>query len=254
MRSAGRFVWYDLLTSDVQGALAFYSEVVGWRSQRWEGGERPYFMLLAGETPIGGVMEQPADQASAGAPPNWMGHISVGDVDAAVREVQELGGRIHLPGTDIPQVGRFAVIADPQGAVVSLFRRNEEAPRPDPMSAGQIAWHELHTTDYDSAWRFYSTLFDWRHASTMDMGAAGGYFMFGHADDPQPSSMGGMFNDPNIPPQWLFYANVDEMAGALKRVGNNGGKIVSGPMDVPGGQAAMLTDPQGGAFAIFSQK
>jgi predicted enzyme related to lactoylglutathione lyase len=248
MSTSGHFVWYDLLTNVAEAAKAFYSRVAGWTTQPW--GEDSYAMWVAGETPIGGVMQFPQ------VPPYWMAHLSVDDVDAAARRAQELGGRIQQPPTDIPQVGRFAVVADPQGAQFSLFRSNAGSTVPDGRTVGHIGWRELHTTDHEGAWEFYRQLFGWQPATTFDMGPAGTYRVFRHPDDPQDGMTGGMFNGATLKstaPHWLYYINVDTMEGALGRVREAGGKVLEGPMDVPGGgTSAHCMDPQGARFAVFS--
>jgi hypothetical protein len=246
--TSGRFVWYDLLTTDAEAAKAFYAAVVGWTVQSW--GEGSYAVWLAGETQIGGVMEYPP------APPHWMAHISVDDVDAAARRAEELGGTIQSPPADIPNVGRFAVIADPQGASFSLFRPNGEVMVPDGKLMRGIGWRELHTTDHDGVWPFYRDLFGWKEVSTFDMGEPGTYRIFRHPADPDDTYLGGTFNGAALeakPPHWLYYINVDSMDGALARIRENGGKLLEGPMPVPGGGlSAHCMDPQGARFAIFA--
>ncbi|HEU4884448.1 MAG TPA: SRPBCC domain-containing protein [Longimicrobium sp.] len=248
--TSGRFVWYDLLTSDAEAAKAFYTAVAGWTAQAW--GDGGYVMWLAGDTPIGGLMEYPP------APPHWMAHISVDDVDAAARRAEELGGRIQSPPTDIPDVGRFAIVADPRGASFSLFRSNQPGPPPDNQRMGGIGWRELHTADHDGVWPFYRDLFGWKEVSTMDMGASGTYRVFRHPADPDDAFLGGTFDGAALeskPPHWLYYINVDSMDGALARIREHGGTLLAGPMPVPGGgQSAHCTDPQGARFAIFSLK
>ncbi|HEX6370829.1 MAG TPA: SRPBCC domain-containing protein [Longimicrobium sp.] len=246
----GRFVWYDLLTTDAEAARAFYTVVVGWTVQPFGEGPEAYALWLAGGTQVGGVLEYPP------APPHWMAHISVDDVDAAARRAEELGGRIQSPPTDIPNVGRFAIVADPQGASFSLFSPNARAAVPDGQLVGAVGWRELHAADHDGVWPFYRDLFDWREVSTFDMGAPGSYRIFRHPADPEDGYLGGMFDGAALeskPPHWLYYINVDSMDGALGRIRENGGRLLEGPMPVPGGgQSAHCLDPQGARFAIFS--
>src|SRR3982751_260873 len=109
----GRFVWYDLKTPDPAGAQTFYTKVAGWGTQPWP--DLNYTMFTANGVPIGGIV--PPGAASDTGPPSWLAYITVTDVDAAVKQGASLGGRTLMPGTDIPSVGRFAVLADPQGAV-----------------------------------------------------------------------------------------------------------------------------------------
>lgn len=252
----GRFAWFDLMTSDVAKAKAFYTALVGWKVADWNQGQ--YEMWQAGEKTVGGVMGLPPDAAKAGQPPSWLGYVVTPDADRAVERAKELGGKVVVPGTDIPEVGRYAVLADPQGAVFAVFQSKPMegggGGAPDPMAPGHFAWSELNTTDWKSAWTFYSGLFGWKKTQSMDMGPElGEYFMFG-ADE--KNTMGGMFNGATaakVPPNWLHYIRVTDVDAAAKRIPELGGKILNGPMEVPGGdRIVQCMDPQGGAFALVS--
>lgn len=249
-----RFIWYDLLCSDLAGAKAFYSDIIGWKTEMFPGGD--YELLKAGDKGVGGVMALPDEMRRAGVPQHWMGYVHVDDVDATVQKVQQMGGKVMAPPSDIPTVGRYAVLADPQGAVFALFKPlpregSQLAPR---EMLGNFSWAELNTTDWQSAWKFYSALFGWKPTSSMNMGPElGEYFMFG--TDPK-QSMGGMSNAANMmkaPAHWLFYVNVKNADETARRITEKGGKVLNGPMDVPGGdRVAQCMDPQGGVFAIYS--
>ena len=257
MGNDGRFVWFDLRTTDVEAAQGFYREVVGWGTQEWTGGGKPYTMWTAAERPMGGITSLPGELAQSGVPPHWIGYVQVADVDATARRAAELGGEVRVPGTDIPQIGRFAVITDPQGAAVALFKPLDEMAPPDRSASGFVGWHELNTTDHAGAWTFYSALFGWQHSRSMEMGDEWGtYFMFHHPGDAQEAAMGGMFDSAkmmDMPPNWLYYVNVLAIEPALASVRERGGEVLHGPVDVPGGgRAAQCRDPQGGFFAIFS--
>src|SRR5512141_2021477 len=115
----GLFVWYEHLSKDVQAAIAFYSEVVGWKTQPFSG---DYTMWVGSEGPLGGVMKLPEEAAKQGAPPHWIGYVQVDDVDATAALARKLGGKIYKEPTDIPTVGRFSVLADPQGAAIAVFK------------------------------------------------------------------------------------------------------------------------------------
>lgn len=246
----GRFVWYDLLTPDPKAGIEFYSHVVGWKSQPFEG---DYTMLVGGQGPLGGVMELPADLKKKGAPPHWMANVQVADVDATIAEAQKLGGRVLHAANDIPNVGRYGVIADPQGAAISLFKPGRPMPLHDATKPGEVCWHELVTTDHESAFVFYAKLFGWNKARDFDMGAMGKYTIFG-ADG---TDLGGMFTKPKdmpAPPHWQYYIEVGDLDAAVDRAKGRGAKLLNGPMDVPGGaRVAQLLDPQGAAFALHAQ-
>lgn len=256
MSDAGRFVWYDLLTSEPEAARDFYREVVGWGLEPFEGGATPYFMWTADGTPMGGVGELPAELAAEGVPPHWMAHAGVDDLDEAVASVRKLGGSVRKPPSEIPEVGRFAVVVDPQGATLSLFQAGgDPVPPRDRRKAGFVGWNELNTTDHRGAWTFYSSLFGWKRTTEFDMGEMGPYAMFRHPADPGEEAMGGMSDiarHMGLPPHWLHYVNVDDLDGAVERIESGGGAILNGPMEVPGGgRIVQAKDPQGGAFALF---
>lgn len=250
---AGRFVWYELMTSDPDAAMAFYTDVIGWGTTPFEGAPMPYTMWTKGEQPVGGVLEMPAE---AGAPPTWMAHVRVDDVDAVAVRVEELGGRILNGPESLEEVGRWVVFGDPQGAVIAAFRpETEMSPGPDEPEPGDVSWNELGTSDHQAALEFYSDLFGWEKQDEMDMGDAGVYRMYGTPGGPM---LGGMYNrSPEMPgpdrPAWLFYIRVADLDGAVERVKDGGGTIVVEPMEVPGGsRIAVGLDPQGAAFGLHS--
>ncbi|MCI0433171.1 MAG: VOC family protein [Gemmatimonadetes bacterium] len=251
-RVKGRFCWYDLMTTDPGAATKFYSKVVGWGTMKWEG-PADYTMWMNGEAPFGGVNELPEEARKAGAPPHWLAYVATPDVDATVKQAEKLGARVQVPPTDIPTVGRFAVLADPQGAVFAAFTAEADTPGHDgPPNPGEFSWHELATTDPDGAFRFYSDLFSWNKTGDFDMGPMGVYQMYGRGELP----LGGMFSKPDEMPvsAWLFYAMVDDVDEGAKRVTANGGQIANGPMEVPGGdRIVQCIDPQGAMFALHSR-
>ena len=252
----GRFVWYDLVTTDPDAAVSFYGEVIGWGTQLWEG-PTPYTMWSNGEAPIGGVVTLPDEAKAAGAPPHWLAYVAVSDVNAMAAKAKESGAKVHVEPQDIPDVGRFAVLADPQGAVFAIFQASGDVPGSEgPPQEGEFSWHELATTDYEGAFNFYSSLFGWNKTDAMDMGEAGIYQMYGRGEMP----LGGMFNktpDMPGPPAWLFYAKVDDVNRVVEKVKQYGGQVLMGPMEVPGESGDLIAqcmDPQGAAFAIHSSK
>lgn len=254
MTATGLNVWFDLMTTDVEGAKRFYGEVIGWKSESWDQADpnMPYTMFTAGGSSLGGVMPLNEGAKQQGAPSHWMAYTTVQDVDASVEKAKSLGAKVYAPPMDIPTVGRFAVLADPQGATFAVFAPADDMQAP-PDAHGQFSWAELHTTDYEAAWKFYSELFGWKHRSSMEMPGMGTYLMF---QDPTEKTKGGMSNTAEqmgAPPHWLHYVTVDDMGGTLEKVKTSGGKVVNGPMDVPGDDViAVCQDPQGAYFAVYA--
>ena len=128
--SHGRFTWYDLMTTDPAAAQSFYTGLIGWGTQQWEGGSMPYTMWTNRDTPMGGLMELPEEARKQGAPPHWLAYVATPDLDATVSRAQELGAKVYVPRTEIPDSGAFAVLADPQGAVFAVYS-SPQAPGPE---------------------------------------------------------------------------------------------------------------------------
>lgn len=251
--STGTFVWYELMTNDPKAATAFYADVVGWQAQD-AGMPEPYTLLNAGDVHVAGLMQLPAEAAAHGTPPCWMGYVSVDDVDAGCARLQAAGGTVHRPAQDIPGVGRFAVVADPHGAAFMLFRDagTGEAPAHAPGTPGTVGWHELHAGHGEQAFAFYAAQFGWEKDTAIDMGPMGTYQLFRTGG---PEASGGMMTKmPEQPvPAWLFYFNVPAIDAAAERVARGGGKVVNGPMQVPGGGWIVnAIDPQGAMFALVA--
>jgi predicted enzyme related to lactoylglutathione lyase len=255
--SRGRFVWFDLMTPDPEAAKAFYPAVTGWGTHLWETPGGGYTMWMAGEKPIGGIMVMPPEAAAAGGRPHWLAYVTVPDVDATVARAVELGAKVMVPARDIPTVGRFAVIHDPQGAEISPFTPlpSDVQPTEGMPPVGHFSWHELATTDHEAAFAFYSELFGWQKVSAFDMGPElGVYQLYGRGGSP----LGGIYTKgPQLPgpPSWLHYARVADVNVAAEAVRQHGGQILHGPVEVPGGDwIVMVMDNQGTPFAVHEVK
>lgn len=252
-KDRGRFCWFDLMTTDPAGAQAFYTKLIGWGTMTQEFGGKPYTMWTNGESPLGGVNPLPDEAKKAGAPPHWLSYILTPDIDERLAKAKELGATIQVPAMDIPEVGRFGVITDPQGAAIAFFSPAAEPPGDAaPPKIGEFSWHELATSDPEAAFAFYSELFGWEKTEAMDMGEAGIYQMYKQEGGEFP--LGGIFKKPKDmpgPPAWLYYIRVENVQKSIDVVKELGGQILNGPMEVPGGDyIAQCMDPQGAAFAI----
>lgn len=245
------FAWHELMTNDTEAAKRFYGQVVGWGTQGWPDPNMNYTMWTNANGPVGGLMSLEAAQ-QAGAPPYWMGTISIDDLDATVAKATSLGGTVVAPAHEIPNVGRYAVLADPTGAVFCLLQSSDPAPPINLRELGRISWNELWTSDPDAAWNFYRQVFGWVETGVMEMGPGMTYRMFGRDAE---NSMGGIaMKQPEQPVSaWLFYATVDSADHACNRARELGAHVFMEPMDVPGGgRMFAAVDPQGAAFAAYS--
>ena len=191
------------------------------------------------------------------APTHWMCYIGTPNVDATARQTTELGGKVLKPVSDIPDVGRFAILQDPQGAIFVGFTPapTEHMPANTKIAVGDFSWHELITTNWQAAFDFYQKLFGWEKLDSMEMGPGNVYQMFGWKGK---AMLGGMFNkSPQMPgpPMWLPYALVPDSKKVADMLPRLGGKVTHGPAEVPGGDwITQLTDPQGVMFAVHSKK
>lgn len=251
-----RFSWYELMTTDVAAALAFYSKVLPWTSQDSGVPGQRYSVISLNGRGIGGAMQLTDAMCEAGARPGWMGYLGVDDLDARIAELVAAGGTVLRPKVEIPNVIRFAVVADPHGAAFTLYRGlvPGEAMTPiAPGTPGAVDWNELHAGDGAAAWDFYSTLYGWTLDMTVDMGAHGIYRTFKAGDSPNGGMMTRMPQTPA--PFWLYYFTVESIGAGIARVKDGGGTILNGPMPVPGGSfIAHCFDPQGAMFGLVSQK
>ena len=250
----GRPLWYELMTTDMKAAEPFYRTVVGWTSAPFEGSPQPYTMFSrSGEVPVAGLMTKPAE---LDAPPFWAMYVGVPRLEEAAAHITRLGGAECSPVIEVPTVGRMQMMRDPQGASFYIYEpANSDQPPEQAPEIGEASWHELMTTDAPAAMKFYSEVFGWQPSEAMDMGAMGKYQMFN-----RPHGMiGGMMNKPpemaHVPPNWQIYFRVPDITSAVERIKANGGQILNGPMEVPGGDVIVnAMDPQGAAFSLHARK
>lgn len=249
----GKFCWVELSTTDVDAARSFYGEVVGWsvRSVPMPGMDYAMWIKPGSEDAAGGVSVLAEEAKAMGAPPHWLLHVAVDDIDATLAKATELGGTVLLPHTPIPGYGAFAILADPQGAAIGVFKGNDDSPVPGiEATLGGIAWHELMTSDLAGAQAFYGPLFGWETIDTMDMGEHGPYAMFGASAEQMWGGM--MKRTDGMPSAWTPYFNVPDADVAATRTKAMGGQVFV-TMDVPaGGRITMGMDPQGAVFAVHS--
>jgi hypothetical protein len=247
----GEFFWYDVMTTDTRAAAKFYSAVVGWGTQ--DAGQG-YTLFTVDDQGVAGLMAIP--EHAKGMPPCWLGYIWADDVDAMCARLEQEGGKVHRPPTDVPGIIRFAVVSDPQGAGFLLAKAmpRETTPPPLPIGTpGTIGWRELMAGEWKAAFAFYEKLFGWTKTEAFEMGPMGTYQLF--ATGAQPT--GGMMTKPDaVPvPNGGYYFNVDAIDAAIERVKANGGTILNGPNEVPGPMwTVQCLDPMGAYFALVASK
>jgi len=253
----GDFIWYELMTTDPDGAKAFYDALIGWDVEPKPTGEQPmdYRMIRRSDGGnAGGVLRIDADMAAHGAKPTWLGYIVVPDVDATTAAIEQAGGKT-LMATDIQGVGRIAMVTDPQGAPFYVMKPNPPERDPnaksdvfDAKAEQRVGWNELSTTDPVAARRFYEEQFGWGTDDFMDMGEMGQYRFIDQGGERIGALCGVM---PGGQPAWRFYFRVPSIAKAKDVVTARGGTVRMGPMQVPTGDYIIIgSDPQGAEFAL----
>lgn len=256
---AGDFVWYELMTTDAEGAKAFYDAVVGWNISEGAAEYAGYRMIGTGDGGFaGGVLPITAEMQTHGARPGWLGYLNVSDVDGKAASIEAAGGKKYMGPHDIPNVGRIAMMADPQGAPFYVMkpippagRENEPSTVFSPADQGRCAWNELSTSDPVAARKFYGEQFGWTTENFMPMGEHGEYRFVEHAGLTLGAISGTMGDQPS---RWRFYFRVPSVGKAKDIVEAKGGKIVMGPMEVPGGDHIVIgVDPQGAEFALVGK-
>jgi len=245
----GRFAWYELLTTDVAAAGAFYGEVVGWSVKDASTPELAYTVLTAGEAPVAGLMGLPEEGLRLGATPRWVGYIAVDDIDVKTAQIGRLGGAILVSPTD-SNSGRISLVADPQTATFALIAGptfGQQPPR-GLDEPGRVGWHELLAEDQNKIFGFYGELFGWQKVAA-ENNPADLYQLFSVAGQ----TIGGMLTKlPSVSqPCWLYYFNVDDIGAAAQRVNAGGGRVLQGPIELPDGCWILrCADSQGALFAL----
>jgi predicted enzyme related to lactoylglutathione lyase len=241
----GHVVWHELLTPDGGAAHTFYSKVLKWKSQPWND-DPSYKMFAASTGPLGGTV------SNDDGPVHWRHYVEAVDLDAATEQAIALGATVHTPPANLPGNRRYAVLADPQGAVFAMYTSDTPRAAPHPPKHGEFSWMELATTDVEAACEFYGALFGWSIMAKHDMGPIGIYYTIGF----EGREMGGAYKKPATmsgPSNWCGYVRVKDIDRAVKAAARAGGTVLNGPMEVPGGDwVAQLLDPHGALFAVHT--
>ena|SRR5579883_26177 len=244
--NTGRFTWHELVTSDASAAEKFYKGLFGWgvrQNPMPSGGT--YRMFTSGDVMVGGAMAAPP-----GVPSGWLVYVAVDDVDASAKKIGQLGGKIAVPPTTVPEMLRFACATDPQGAAFGILTGigpgAEAPPYEGPARPGTFCWDELHTRDLEAAKKFYGALFGWSgHAGDRD------YWHCTNAGKEIggiTSHMGGA----GVPPHWLAYIAVPDVDAVTGKAAALGGKVMMPSTEIPKvGRFAVVQDPTGAVFSPF---
>jgi predicted enzyme related to lactoylglutathione lyase len=244
----GKFVWFDLATSDVEAAKQFYGELFGWVFSDLAEGDVRYTVVENRSRMIGGIV---ADPEASGDASLWIGSISVPDVDRAAQQTSEAGGIVHDPPQELQDRGRTAFVTDPQGAGVAFLRASGGDPPDREPAAGDFGWVELWTSDLAGSLAFYVSL--GYTAGGLQIRGDEPYRVLKVAGEPQAGVVELERGDAGS--GWLPYVAVDDLFATLERTVALGGQVVVEPdPEFAEGQAAVIVDPTGAALAVFVQE
>lgn len=241
----GTFSWAELAAGDADGAKSFYSWLLGWDYDDSPMGDGMVYSMARRDG------KHVAALLASDEPPHWNCHVSVESVDATCARAAELGARVTAEPFDVMDVGRMAVIADPTGAAVSLWEARQHVGAALVNTPGAMTWNDLVTPDPEEAASFFESLLGW---TTEEIPDSGGYRVIRNGD----RANGGMMRlDPKrmgaqTPPHWMPYFGHEDVVAAVEEVPGRGGRLLSGPHRVPQGAIAVMADPQGAVFALWT--
>jgi predicted enzyme related to lactoylglutathione lyase len=246
----GRFVWHELHTGDRPKAAKFYKQLLGWETKDVPMGPgEPYTLCQQDGKDFAGITKS---MAPANVPPHWLPYIGVDNVDALAAKIKELGGKTLMAPMDIPNVGRFAPVTDPQGAAFAIYKSNSPYPaEPERPPVGAFCWEELYTSDPAAAAKFYAAAFGYS-IEEADMGPMGTYRILKRGDR---QTAGIMKNVPGGPqqPHWVEYLAVKSVDDSTRNAKELGAQVLMQPADIPKiGRFSIIGDPTGAGIALFT--
>jgi predicted enzyme related to lactoylglutathione lyase len=245
----GTFSWADLSTTDQDAGKQFYSQLFGWTAVDNPVGDGVvYSMMQISGKDVAAISPQPEQQRDAGVPPVWNSYVTVESADAAAERAQKLGATVHAPAFDVMDVGRMAVIQDPQGAFFMVWEPKQHIGASLVNAPGALSWNELATADPEASAGFYRELFGWKVEpfEGMPMTYLGIQNAEGHGNGGIRSAM------ENEPTYWLVYFGTADADADTAKATELGATVLAPPMDIGVGKIAVLQDPQGAVFALYA--
>jgi uncharacterized protein len=237
--SPGTFSWAELATSDAAAAKAFYTALFAWGYDDMPVGDGQVYTMAKRDGQVVGAL------FSSEEPPHWNCYVTVASVDDAAARAAELGATVLSEPFDVMDAGRMAVIADPTGAALCLWEPRGSIGATLVNAPGAMTWNDLVTPDPDAAARFYGDLFGW---TTEEIPGADGYRMIKNGD----RRNGGVMPSRDGTAAWMPYFGHEDVDRLVAEVDGLGGRVLNGPVRMPQGSIAVLGDPQGAVFAIWT--
>jgi uncharacterized protein len=251
----GTFSWVELATTDREAGVAFYRALFGWDVRDAPiGPNEIYSMFQLRGQEVAAAYSMMADERRMGVPPHWNLYVAVASADDSARRAESLGAKVLAPPFDVMDVGRMAVLQDPAGAVISVWQAKTHIGARILNEPGALCWSELTTRDPKAAEAFYTALFGW----AAKHGAASTQMEYTELGLPGQQPGAGMMTMPDnmpaqVPSYWMPYFQVADCDASTAKAKELGAKLMVGPNDIPNtGRFAILSDPQGAMFAVFT--
>ena len=248
---AGSFAWLELATTDRKAGKDFYSSLFGWTSEDMSmGPEMTYTIFRIPGGDVAGAYQLMKEQLEMHVPPHWMLYVKVTNADESAAKAVKLGARQIVPPSDIPNVGRFAVLQDPTGAAISIFQPGRGPGMTVFGDTNALCWADLNSTDPEKASKFYADWLGWTYETGKDgyrhiINGTGHENMIGGIP-PQ------MHAPPGTPSHWMSYFNVADCRAAAAKAAQLGARTMMPATLTPDvGTIAVLADPQGAVFAVY---
>jgi predicted enzyme related to lactoylglutathione lyase len=245
----GRPCWADVTTPDVDAAIAFYTELFGWRGERDPNPDAGGYTMF---TLNGKQVAAASPLQGEGIPPHWTVYLAADDVDASAGRVRDAGGTVPAEPFDVFDSGRMAVASDPSGAVFGLWQAGGHIGSQLRGEPGTLNWAEVQTLDRDAAQPFYEQVFGYE-TETMEMTAGGEYVVF-KADGAPAAGLIEIRPDwGDVPSNWSVVFQVPDCDAAVATIQAGGGSLLHGPQEIPEvGRFAVVADPWGAAFQVIA--
>jgi predicted enzyme related to lactoylglutathione lyase len=243
----GTPIWVDLGSPDLAASTRFYGQLFGWQAKDMGEEMGHYTMFLQDGKRVAAV----GPLMAAGQPTAWSTYMLTASAEETAKKVTAAGGTVVSPPMAVMEEGTFAVLADPTGAVFSVWQAGKTSGAELFNKPTSLGWTELATRDIAAAKAFYTKVFPWT-AKTSDMGGGQEYteWQMDGRSIGGGMQMGSMY-PPNVPSNWLVYFVVANTDNTVKRAQELGAKLMTPAMDIPQGRLAVLNDPQGAAFAVI---
>ncbi|KNB54338.1 VOC family protein [Streptomyces caatingaensis] len=240
--------WVDLMAPDQRAALDFYRDLFGWQGEPGPPETGGYAVCALNGRAVAGIGPAMAQDGQPAPPTAWTTYLSVADAEAAARAVAAHGGTVVMPAMDVLTFGRMAIVADPSEAVFGLWEPRDFFGCEVVNEPGALTWNELASPDVDAARTFYPAALGVEVEPSPEVP---GYYVL--TVDGRP--VGGLHGldrlPPGTPPHWLTYFAVDGADTTVDALVRAGGSVLKPPFDMVAGRMAVVSDPQGGIFAVI---